>query len=459
MSILSRFWKRAQPGITSPEFDDGERVWSSPDQQVAEIDKSKWYNNEWWYEITLDDGTTNVLPENELARVVDGYALVSEDGYMKGFTEHASGSSQGYWGDLPRPEDTIVIISDIPERLVDDYEGNNYNDGYDAWGDFQPFEAGEVYTFDEEDVWGLPDVSEGTHVLFNNRVYTVDGAFYDEFYSSWTYSLVLEPYYAAHNERNDAEAGEGDFTVLDDHELPKFVQGEWVDIVYPINYPEPAGAGAAGNVNGAFYDPNEQAWLYKVELTMDSKDEFFKEGDEIEVYEAYLAKGTKVAPKLPYGQQQPAQMIPVGQRVNVVVPGRQTRSAIVIGHHDADEDGTLWYEIQYDSGETETIDGDSLQVEKPKQQYAPEDQRRQDFHPSLQDLMSHIKDTGTPYFPPTPEGQKAFEEYLIQQHNQWWQDFQQNYRESVKRVGRLRADILRQRQMQKIFKEAMKYGR
>lgn len=92
-----------------------------------------------------------------------------------------------------------------------------------------------------------------------------------------------------------------------------------------------------------------------------------------------------------------------------------------------------------------------------RQNVDPESRSKQQFHPSLQDLMSHIKDTGTPYFPPTPEGQKAFEEFLIQQHNQEMEQMKRNWGQLAKKIGKVRADIIKKQQMHRLYTEAMKH--
>lgn len=155
-----------------------------------------------------------------------------------------------------------------------------------------------------------------------------------------------------------------------------------------------------------------------------------------------------------------------GDTVMVVVPGRSNQYAVVVNRYPTDADGTEWYTIQYADGQEEVIDGDSLKpiakqpTKAPQQRqdydFAPEETSRKDFHPSMQDLMSHIKDKGTPYFPPTPQGQKDFEQFLIQQHQQEMEDMKRNWGALAKKIGQVRADIIKKQQLDRLYQEAMK---
>jgi hypothetical protein len=155
-----------------------------------------------------------------------------------------------------------------------------------------------------------------------------------------------------------------------------------------------------------------------------------------------------------------------GDRVRVLVDGRSSRQeATVVSQYPKEEDGTEWFVIQYDDGNEEVIDGNSLELvearkdrTKPQQRqdydYRPEETNRKDFHPSQQDLMSHIKDTGTPYFPPTPQGYKDFEEYLSKQYNAEFEQMKKTWGQLIRKLGK-KGKMLVAKQRDELYAAAM----
>jgi hypothetical protein len=127
-----------------------------------------------------------------------------------------------------------------------------------------------------------------------------------------------------------------------------------------------------------------------------------------------------------------------------------------------DGNGKHWYAT---GAEMEHVGQKQSEPQQPEPQEKQQDQRqnvdpdqtsRQDFHPSQQDLMSHIKDTGTPYFPPTPEGQKAFEQYLIKQHNDFYEELKRTWGMLIKKYGK-KGQLMVRKQKDALYAAAMEH--
>jgi ribosomal protein L21E len=80
------------------------------------------------------------------------------------------------------------------------------------------------------------------------------------------------------------------------------------------------------------------------------------------------------------------------------------------------------------------------------------------MHPSVQQLNPPRFDQNTPYFPPGPEGRKQFEEFLIKQHNDFFEDLKKTWSKLIKTQGK-KGKMIARKQMDALYVHAMRFAK
>jgi hypothetical protein len=232
---------------------------------------------------------------------------------------------------------------------------------------------------------------------------------------------------------------------------PKYSAGD--------KYTDHAGdTGTIGSVD--YWDSHSAEWVYEVDLDDGGTDSLA----ESEFASVKLnSKRTKNQPK----QKEYPQRFQIGDRVknqsgekgSVIDIKRSTygEPKYVVQFVDSDGKGYIverWDVELEPLGKSDPSGKTQQEQLDQRQNVDPDESKRQDFHPSQQDLMSHIKDTGTPYFPPTPQGYRDFEEYLVKQHMQQMEDMKRNWGMLIKKFGK-KGKLMVRKQKDALYVAAM----